>query len=169
MQEHSGEHLVSGLIHGRFGYDNVGFHMGAEEVTIDFNGLLEWKDLMEIEAEANRLIWENEEVYAGFPPEGGTCRFGLQEQKGAFPARIRIVKIPGADICACCGTHVARTGEIGLVKFLSMIHYKGGVRISLLCGRAAMMDYEKRREQLQNISVLLSVKPLGGVWCGGRS
>ena len=69
MQEHSGEHLISGLIHGRFGYDNVGFHMGAEEVTIDFNGLLEWKDLMEIEAEANRLIWENEEVYAGFPPK----------------------------------------------------------------------------------------------------
>ena len=159
MQEHSGEHLVSGLIHGRFGYDNVGFHMGAEEVTIDFNGLLEWKDLMEIEAEANRLIWENEEVYAGFPPKEELAALDYRSKK-ELSGEIRIVKIPGADICACCGTHVARTGEIGLVKFLSMIHYKGGVRISLLCGRAALMDYEKRREQLQNISVLLSVKPL---------
>lgn len=159
MQEHSGEHLVSGLIHGRFGYDNVGFHMGAEEVTIDFNGLLEWKDLMEIEAEANRLIWENEEVYAGFPPKEELADLDYRSKK-ELSGEIRIVKIPGADICACCGTHVARTGEIGLVKFLSMIHYKGGVRISLLCGRAALMDYEKRREQLQNISVLLSAKPL---------
>ena len=63
MQEHSGEHLVSGLIHSAFGYDNVGFHMGAEEVTIDLNGILEWKDLMEIEEKANEIIWENRVIY----------------------------------------------------------------------------------------------------------
>lgn len=159
MQEHSGEHLVSGLIHSRYGYDNVGFHMGTEEVTIDFNGLLEWDQLMEIENQANRLLWENGPVEAGFPSKEELERLDYRSKK-ELSGDIRIVQIPGADICACCGTHVERTGEIGLVKFLSMIHYKGGVRISLLCGRAAVMDYEKRREQLQNISVLLSAKPL---------
>jgi len=157
MQEHSGEHIVSGLIHRRFGYDNVGFHMGAEEVTIDFNGLIEWPELLEIEAEANRLIWENKEVYAGFPSREELKSLDYRSKK-EIEGDIRIVEIPGGDICACCGTHVSHTGEIGLVKFLSMIHYKGGVRISLLCGRRAMADYEKKREQVQKISNLLSAK-----------
>lgn len=157
MQEHSGEHLVSGLIHSHFGYDNVGFHMGAEEVTIDFNGVLEWKDLMEIEAEANGIIWENREIYAGFPPKEELASLDYRSKK-ELTGDVRIVKIPGGDICACCGTHVRYTGEIGLVKFVSMIHYKGGVRISLLCGKRAVMDYEKKRDQVQRISVLLSAK-----------
>lgn len=157
MQEHSGEHLVSGLIHSHFGYDNVGFHMGAEEVTIDFNGVLEWKDLMEIEAEANGIIWENREIYAGFPPKEELASLDYRSKKELI-GDVRIVKIPGGDICACCGTHVRYTGEIGLVKFVSMIHYKGGVRISLLCGKRAVMDYEKKRDQVQKISVLLSAK-----------
>lgn len=158
MQEHSGEHLVSGLIHGRFGYDNVGFHMGTDEVTIDFNGVLEWKELLEIEAEANRIIWENREIYAGFPSKEELSVMDYRSKK-ELTGDVRIVEIPGGDICACCGTHVKRTGEIGLVKFTSMIHYKGGVRISLLCGKRAALDYEKKREQVQKISVLLSAKP----------
>lgn len=158
MQEHSGEHLVSGLIHERFGYDNVGFHMGAEEVTIDFNGLIEWDELMEIEKKANEIIWDNREIYADFPPKEELDALDYRSKK-ELTGDVRIVKIPGGDVCACCGTHVKRTGEIGLVKFLSMIHYKGGVRISLLCGKRAMADYEKKREEVQKISVLLSAKP----------
>ena len=158
MQEHSGEHLVSGLIHERFGYDNVGFHMGAEEVTIDFNGLIEWDELMEIEKKANEIIWDNREIYADFPPKEELDALDYRSKK-ELTGDVRIVKIPGGDICACCGTHVKRTGEIGLVKFLSMIHYKGGVRISLLCGKRAMADYEKKREEVQRISNLLSAKP----------
>lgn len=158
MQEHSGEHLVSGLIHERFGYDNVGFHMGADEVTIDFNGLIEWDELMEIEKKANGIIWDNREIYADFPPKEELNALEYRSKK-ELTGDVRIVKIPGGDVCACCGTHVARTGEIGLVKFLSMIHYKGGVRISLLCGKRAMADYEKKREEVQKISVLLSAKP----------
>lgn len=127
MQGHSGEHLVSGLIHAKYGYDNVGFHMGAEE------------------------------IYAGFPPAEELAHMDYRSKKELTGA-IRIVSIPGGDTCACCGTHVKTTGEIGLVKFLTMIHYKGGVRISLLCGEAAVMDYEKKREELQKISVLLSAK-----------
>lgn len=158
MQEHSGEHLVSGLIHERFGYDNVGFHMGAEEVTIDFNGLIEWDELMEIEKKANEIIWDNREIYADFPAKEELDALDYRSKK-ELTGDVRIVKIPGGDVCACCGTHVKHTGEIGLVKFLSMIHYKGGVRISLLCGKRAMADYEKKREEVQKISVLLSAKP----------
>lgn len=158
MQEHSGEHLVSGLIHERFGYDNVGFHMGAEEVTIDFNGLIEWDELMEIEKKANEIIWDNREIYADFPEKEELDTLDYRSKK-ELTGDVRIVKIPGGDVCACCGTHVKYTGEIGLVKFLSMIHYKGGVRISLLCGKRAIADYEKKREEVQRISNLLSAKP----------
>lgn len=158
MQEHSGEHLVSGLIHAKYGYDNVGFHMGTDEVTIDFNGLLEWGDLMEIERKANDMIWQNLEIYADFPPKEELEALDYRSKK-ELTGEIRIVKIPGGDVCACCGTHVKRTGEIGLVKFLSMIHYKGGVRISLLCGKRAVKDYEKKRSEIQKLSVMLSAKP----------
>ena len=122
MQEHSGEHLVSGLIHAKYGYDNVGFHMGSDEVTIDFNGLIEWDDLMEIEKKANFMIWDNLEIYADFPAKEELDVLDYRSKK-ELTGDVRIVKIPGGDICACCGTHVMRTGEIGLVKFLSMIHY----------------------------------------------
>jgi len=158
MQEHSGEHLVSGLIHAKYGYDNVGFHMGTDEVTIDFNGLIEWDDLLEIEKKANSMIWDNLEIYADFPDKEELDALDYRSKK-ELTGDVRIVKIPGGDICACCGTHVKRTGEIGLVKFLSMIHYKGGVRISLLCGKRAMEDYEKKRDQVQKVSNLLSAKP----------
>lgn len=158
MQEHSGEHLVSGLIHQRFGYDNVGFHMGTDEVTIDFNGTLEWADLMAIEEKANGMIWENLEISAVYPEKDELDAMEYRSKKELTGA-VRIVSIPGGDVCACCGTHVERTGEIGLVKFLSMIHYKGGVRISLLCGKRAVEDYERKRGQVQRISVLLSARP----------
>ena len=158
MQEHSGEHLVSGLIHQRFGYDNVGFHMGTDEVTIDFNGVLEWGDLMAIEEKANGMIWENLEISAVYPEKDELDAMEYRSKKELTGA-VRIVSIPGGDVCSCCGTHVERTGEIGLVKFLSMIHYKGGVRISLLCGKRAVEDYERKRDQVQKISVLLSARP----------
>lgn len=158
MQEHSGEHMVSGLIHQRFGYDNVGFHMGTDEVTIDFNGVLEWEDLMAIEEKANGMIWENLEISAVYPEKDELDAMEYRSKKELTGA-VRIVSIPGGDVCACCGTHVERTGEIGLVKFLSMIHYKGGVRISLLCGKRAVEDYERKRDQVQKISVLLSARP----------
>ena len=158
MQEHSGEHLVSGLIHQRFDYDNVGFHMGTDEVTIDFNGVLEWEDLMAIEEKANGMIWENLEISAVYPEKDELDAMEYSSKKELTGA-VRIESIPGGDVCACCGTHVERTGEIGLVKFLSMIHYKGGVRISLLCGKRAVEDYERKRDQVQKISVLLSARP----------
>lgn len=159
MQLHSGEHLVSGLIHRHFGYDNVGFHMGSEEVTIDLNGILTGGQLSEIEREANQMIYDNIPVNVIYPTKEELHSLEYRSKK-ELTGQVRIVEIPGGDMCACCGTHVMRTGEIGLIKFLSMINYKGGVRISMLCGRRAMEDYQRKQDQITRISNLLSVKPL---------
>ena len=158
MQQHSGEHIVSGLIHGRYGYDNVGFHMGHEEMTIDLNGILTWEELMEIEKEANEIVFANRQIKATYPSEEELQKLDYRSKK-ELSGRVRIVEVPGADCCACCGTHVEYTGEIGAVKFLSMIHYKGGVRISMLCGAKAMEDYRRKTDQTAAISNLLSAKP----------
>ena len=157
MQQHSGEHIVSGLIHSTFGYDNVGFHMGKEEMTIDLNGPMTWEQLMDIERRANQIVWDNLPVHISYPSPEELAEIPYRSKK-ELTGQVRIVEVPGADICACCGTHVARTGEIGLIKFFSMINYKGGVRISMLCGKKALLACERRVEQADAISTLLSAK-----------
>lgn len=158
MQQHSGEHIVSGLIHRKYGYDNVGFHMGSEEMTIDLNGILTWEQLTEIEQRANEIVYENHPVLVTYPSEEALKAIDYRSKK-ELSGQVRIVTVADADVCACCGTHVARSGEIGIIKFLSMIHYKGGVRISMLCGKKALLDYEKKVEQTQALSVLFSARP----------
>ena len=158
MQQHSGEHIVSGLIHAHYGYDNVGFHMGHDEMTIDLNGVLTWEQLSEIEREANDIVYRNVPLCITYPPAEELERLEYRSKK-ELTGQVRIVEVPGADRCACCGTHVERTGEIGAIKFLSMIHYKGGVRISMLCGRKAMEDYAGKTDQTLFLSNLLSAKP----------
>ena len=156
-QQHSGEHIVSGLIHKHYGYDNVGFHMGHEEMTIDLNGTLTWDELMEIEREANEAVYEDLPVRIWYPSEEELKELDYRSKKELTGA-VRIVEYPGADRCACCGTHVGRTGEIGAIKFLSMMNYKGGVRISMLCGAKAMEDYRRKTQQTLTLSSLLSAK-----------
>ena len=158
MQLHSGEHILSGLIHRKFGYDNVGFHMGKEEVTVDFNGVLTQQQLWEAELEANRIIYDNVPVIVSYPDEEALHRLEYRSKK-ELSGQVRIVEIPGGDVCACCGTHVERTGEIGMIKTTGMINYKGGVRVSMLCGLDALEDYERRLTEIRNISHLLSAKP----------
>lgn len=157
MQQHSGEHIVSGLIHGRFGYDNVGFHMGREEMTIDINGMLTWEQVMDIERDANRVVYNNAPLCVTYPSQEELSVIAYRSKK-ELTGPIRIVEVPGADICACCGTHVKNAGEIGIIKILSLIHYKGGVRLSLLCGEKALLDYERKTEQTSRLSSLLSAK-----------
>lgn len=157
-QQHSGEHIVSGLIHRHFGYDNVGFHMGREEVTLDLNGSITWEQLMEIEKEANQVVYANLPVRVYYPTPEELKALDYRSKK-ELTGEVRIVEYPGADICACCGTHVERTGEIGAIKFLSLMNYKGGVRISMLCGEKAMEDYRRKTDQTISISALLSAKP----------
>lgn len=157
MQLHSGEHLLSGLVHRRYGYDNVGFHMGTDEVTIDFNGPLTAAEVWELERAANRLIYENREIAVTWPSQERLAVLNYRSKK-ELQGQVRIVEIPDADCCACCGTHVRRTGEIGMIKVTGNINYKGGVRLSLQCGLTALEDYERRIRQDQGISRLLSAK-----------
>ena len=157
MQHHTGEHILSGLIHGKYGYDNVGFHMGEQAVTIDFNGVLTWDQLEELEDEANRIVWANVPVQEAFPSPEKRNEMDYRSKK-ELTGDVRIITIPGADVCACCGTHVENTGEVGMIKVTGMIHYKGGVRISILCGRKAVLDYRRRVHQDGKISSLLSAK-----------
>ena len=159
MQQHSGEHLVSGLAHQFYGCENVGFHMGAEVITIDFDRVLSWDRLRWIEFQVNQAIWEDLEtrvtVYAG----EAECPVEYRSKK-AIQGALRLVEFPGVDVCACCGTHVKRTGEIGLVKLLSAVKFHQGIRVELLCGKRAYSYLAAVMEQNRSVSGLLSAKPL---------
>lgn len=157
MQHHTGEHILSGLLHSRYGLDNVGFHMGSREVTMDFNGPLTREQLRLAEEEANGIIYANVPVKEAFY-QGDELRGLEYRSKKELDGTVRIVTVPGADQCACCGTHVAFTGEVGIIKVTGMIRYKGGVRISMLCGRKALLDYDRRILAAERISDLLSAK-----------
>lgn len=157
MQNHSGEHIVSGLIHRLFGWDNVGFHMG-ETVTVDFNGPMTWEAALRVEAAANAVIWENRETEIFFPSPEELAALEYRSKK-TLTGAVRIVAFPGADVCACCGTHVRRAGEIGVIKILSLMNHRGGVRLELLCGKAALAYMNGVMENNGEIARLLSVKP----------
>ncbi len=113
MQNHSGEHLFSGVVHKYYGYDNVGFHMGKDEVTVDFNGILTLEQAEEVEAEVNELIWQNIPVLETYPSKEELNALNYRSKK-ELSGQVRIIEFPGADICACCGTHVMTAGEIGI-------------------------------------------------------
>lgn len=158
MQQHSGEHIVSGLIHKYYGLNNVGFHLGSEEVTLDFNGSLTDTDLERIEQDANEAVFRNIAVRASFPDKETLAKLSYRS-KIEIDGPVRIVEIPGYDTCACCAPHVERTGEIGLIKITGLQNYKGGIRLNILCGRRALRDYQSRQETVRALSVRLSAKP----------
>ena len=164
MREHSGEHIISGIICRRYGYSNIGFHMGKDFITIDFSGLLTEEEIAAAEKAANEKIMENAEIQAEYPDADMLENMDYRSKKEVKGA-IRIVTIPGADCCACCGTHVKRTGEIGPVKVIGSEHYKSGIRLTLLVGEKALADYAVKSENVRKISALLSVKPEDTV-CG---
>ena len=159
MQQHSGEHMVSGVIHRIYGYDNVGFHMGSDVITIDFSGLLTEEQLREAEREVNGRIWDDLPVKCWYPdPE--TLKEIPYRSKKELSGAVRIVEFPGTDICACCGTHVARTGEIGLVRILSVEKFHSGVRVEMAAGRRAYEYLSDIADQNRQVSRILSAKPL---------
>ncbi len=157
MQQHSAEHIVSGLIHGRFGYDNVGFHLGEKEVTLDFNGSISKEDLAEIEILANQTVWANLPVQITYPSPEALNALDYRS-KIEIAGQVRIVTIPGIDVCACCAPHVDRTGEIGLIKLTNIQAHRGGVRIHLLAGNRALEDYREKEKNIKSISIQLSAK-----------
>ena len=157
MQQHTGEHIVSGIVHKRFGYHNVGFHMGSDVVTIDFDGEISPEALQEIEQAANRAVWENLPVSCTVPSQEELPHI-FYRTKRALPWPVRIVAIPGVDSCACCGVHVKHTGQVGLIKLYSCVKFHQGVRIEMACGQRAYNYVNQIMDQNRQISRLLSAK-----------
>ena len=159
MQQHAGEHIVSGIINRRYGYHNVGFHMGADVVTIDFDGPIPPEALVEIEEEANRIVWQDIPIRCWYPTQEELPHISYRSKK-TLPWPVRIVQIPDCDTCACCGVHVERTGEIGLVKLLSCVKFHQGVRIEMACGGKALAILSRVYEQNRQVSQAFSAKIL---------
>jgi alanyl-tRNA synthetase len=156
MEAHTGEHMVSGIVHALFGYDNVGFHMGERCIEVDFNGILTADQALEVERRANAAIREDVEVEALLPSPEQLEAMDYRSKKD-HEGQIRVVRIAGVDSCACCGTHVATTGQVGLIKILRVGTKKKKTRLELLCGRRALELCEERMGQLREVSNFLSV------------
>lgn len=156
MQNHSGEHILSGIICEKYDCDNVGFHMGKDSILIDFNAKIPQEELPSLEQKANEAIWNNIEVLAYYPTSEELEVLSYRSKK-ALTGDVRILEIPGYDRCACCGTHVAYAGAVGQVKILSAQNYKGGTRLEIVCGMRALADYQEKTENAAKISKLLSV------------
>ena len=157
MQQHSGEHMVSGVIHKRFGWHNVGFHMGSDVITIDFDGVVPPEALSAIEAEVNAGIWADLPLRCWYPEPEALPHVGYRTKK-QLPWPVRIVEVPGYDKCACCGTHVKNTGEIGLVKLFTSIPCRGGSRMEMACGRRAVALLTHAYDQNRQVSQAFSAQ-----------
>ena len=156
MQEHSGEHIISGLVHTLYGYRNVGFHLGEETVTMDYDGELSREQLAELERLANEAVWKNVPITAEYPPED-VLRTLEYRSKLELSENVRIVTIAGYDVCACCAPHVSRTGEIGAIKIIDSMRHRGGVRLTILCGTDALRQYQMLFDESAQLSQLLNV------------
>ncbi|MDD3217554.1 MAG: alanine--tRNA ligase-related protein [Lachnospiraceae bacterium] len=157
MQQHTGEHIFSGLVHKYFGFDNVGFHLSDQVVTMDFSGPLSDEQVEKIEWAVNECIAANLPVEVSFPDKAELADMEYRS-KIEIDGQVRIVSIPGYDVCACCAPHVHRTGEIGLLKVMNVSKYKAGVRVSILCGFRALKDYRMKQKNVVSISNSLSAK-----------
>ena len=157
MQQHSGEHIVSGMLCSAYRCDNVGFHMGADKVVIDYNADIPWEAVLEIEAKANEYLWENHPFCETWY-EGAALEAVEYRSKKPLEGAVRITEFPDADRCACCGTHVALSGQVGLVKFIGHQKFRDGVRLELLCGKRALDYLALNQQQNQAVAQALSVK-----------
>lgn len=158
MQQHSGEHIISGILCADYHCDNVGFHMGADTVTIDYNTDISWEQAMDAERKANEIIWADRPVEIAYPSREELKSIDYRSKK-ELTGQVRIVTFPGADCCACCGTHVLRAGQVGLVKVLSVQKFREGVRMEILCGQRALRFLSTVHDQNRTVAQALSVKP----------
>lgn len=157
MQQHTAEHIISGLVHKQYAYRNVGFHLADTYCTMDFDGPLSKEQLQEIERKANEAVFQNILLEVLYPSKEELEKLDYRS-KIEIEGQVRIVRISGYDVCACCAPHVKRTGEIGLIKMVHVQNYKGGVRITMLSGDRALADYRQKEESVKNIMSLLTAK-----------
>ena len=155
MQNHTGEHIVSGVIHSLFGYNNVGFHMNDTLVTLDVDGPLSDEDIKKVELKANNAIYENKSIKAIYPTAEELPDYDYRS-KLDITEGVRLIEIEDYDLCACCAPHVAKTGEIGIIKIVSYIPYKKGTRIEMLCGALALNDYQNLHSTNKAVMNMLS-------------
>lgn len=158
MQMHTADHIFSGIVHKHYGYDNVGFAMGEHGVRMDFSGYMSEEEIRQMELEANIAIWKNLPVEASFPDESTLSHLEYRSKK-ELKGKVRIITIPDVDVCACCGTHVRRTGEVGSIRIYSSEKYKGGVRVMMLAGKRALQEDNILCEENHKISAALSAQP----------
>ena len=158
MQQHTGEHILSGIVCSTYGYNNVGFHLSSEITTLDFDGELSAEQVHEVENRVNQAIHENIPVQVKFPTKAELAELDYRS-KIEIEGQVRIVEIPGVDRCACCAPHVKSTAEVGILKILSCDRHRGGCRLTIVCGMRALTDYQKKQESVGKISVALSAKP----------
>ena len=158
MQQHSGEHIVSGIVNSKYGYNNVGFHLNSDYMTCDFDGELTKEQVQEIEILANEAIYKNLPIDCTIYQDE-EIRDRTYRSKLDLVGEIRLVTVPAYDTCACCGIHVRTTGEIGLIKCISSERHRGGVRMTILCGKRALKDYRAKQEIISESSRMLSAKP----------
>jgi len=159
MQNHSGEHVLSGIIHSKFGYENVGFHMGDDFITVDYSGELTAGQVYEVERECNLAIAANVPIHCTFPEQTQLDAMEYRSKK-QLQGAVRIVNVEGYDTCACCAPHMYSTGQIGMIKIYSWTRHRGGTRLTMLCGMDALDDYNARCANISAISGLLSAKPM---------
>ena len=159
MQQHTGEHIVSGILHKMFGCHNVGFHMGADVVTIDFDVLIPAEVLADVEKQANRAVYSNLPVQCWYPSPEELPNVTYRTKR-ELPWPVRIVQIPDTDTCACCGVHTQYTGEVGIIKLLSCVKFHQGVRIEMVCGGRALELLGKVYEQNKLVCKAFSAKLL---------
>ena len=159
MQQHTGEHILSGLIHEKYGYHNVGFHVGKQGMEIDFDGPIPTEELMELERKANEAIWQDLPLKCWYPSREELPNVTYRSKR-ELPWPVRIVQVPGYDSCACCGVHAARTGEVGIVKILGAMKFHEGIRIEVLCGRRAYEFLGQVYDQNRLVSQTFSAKIL---------
>ena len=159
MQQHTGEHIVSGIINAKYGYHNVGFHIGADVVTIDFDGPITAEQLSQVEKDANAAIAQDLPIEAFFPSPEELAVLPYRSKK-ALDWPIRIVRIPGIDTCACCAVHLPSTLHVRRIKLLSCVKFHQGVRIEMVCGQRAIDLLDKVFDQNRQVSQAFSAKML---------
>lgn len=151
MQQHTGEHIFSGIVNRRFGFDNVGFHLSDNEMTVDYNGPLTNEDLLSIERKANEAVIRNIPVICRYPSADELALLDYRSKK-EIEGAVRIVSIEGIDTCACCAPHVRSTGEVGLIKVIDHQSHRGGTRIWILCGFRAINEFSMLQEACSVVS-----------------
>ncbi len=151
MQNHSGEHILSGLLHSLYGYENVGFRLSEKTVTLDTSGQLDDAQILDLERRANEIVWKNVPITCEYPEKKILDSMDYRS-KIELTGPVRIVTIEGVDVCACCAPHVQRTGEIGLIKIVDVCHNKNDMRLTIVCGARALEEIQMQQAQLTQVS-----------------